>query len=318
MLGVVAFMISILLHELAHALTARRYGVQTKSIELWALGGMARLDRESPTPRAEGMIAAAGPLASGIIAVVSLTGWWWLRGTAVDPNLISMIGWLGLVNGVVAIFNLLPGAPLDGGRIVRAVRWGRHGDRYRASREAARAGSVLGWGLAGFGLWLTVSGGPGLFLMITGVFIAMTARAEQMTSDLLQRLSSTCVGDLTWYGLAHAAPSTDAAAMLLDRQRIGNAGALVVTDELGNPMGLVLERHLWDVPEDRRSSVTLPDLMTPLADEVRAAPADTLAEVIVRLDPRRRIVTVWDDDRLVGVIPPDTLDHRLRTAQRTA
>lgn len=313
--GVVAFLASILAHEFGHALTARHYGVQTRSIELWALGGVARLDRESPSPRAEGVIAVAGPMVSASIAVSALVAWSWLVTTPLDPNLVSMIGWLGLVNGILAVFNLLPGAPLDGGRIVRAVRWGRHGDRYRASREAARAGNLLGWALAGFGLWLTLSGGPGLFLVITGAFIAMTARAEQVTADLLGRLAGTSVGDLTWFGLAHAGPSTDAATMLWERQRLGNAGALVVTDENGTPQGLVLEQDLWQIPEERRGDVTLPEVMAPLADEVRASLDDDLSSVLVRMDPRRPVVTVWDAERLIGVIPPETLTHQLRSAQ---
>ncbi len=314
-LGVFAFLMSILAHEFGHALTARHYGVQTRSIELWALGGVARLDRESPSPRAEGAIAAAGPMVSALIAISSLVAWSWLITTPLDRNVVSMVGWLGLVNGILAIFNLLPGAPLDGGRIVRAVRWGRHGDRYRASREAARAGTLLGWVLAGFGLWLTLSGGPGLFLIITGAFIAMTARAELTTSHLLQRLSGTSVGDLTWFGLAHAGPTTDAQTMLWERQRLGNAGALVVTDEYGAPQGFVLEQDLWSVPEDRRALVTLPELMSPLADAVHASVDDELSSVLVRMDPRRPLVTVWDADRLVGVIPPDTLTSRLRSVQ---
>ncbi len=314
-IGVIAFLASILAHEFGHALTARHYGVQTRSIELWALGGVARLDRESPTPRAEGVIAAAGPMVSASIAVTALVAWSWLVTTPLDANLVSMIGWLGLVNGILAVFNLLPGAPLDGGRIVRAVRWGRHGDRYRASREAARAGNLLGWALAGFGLWLTLSGGPGLFLVITGAFIAMTARAEQVTAGLLARLAGTSVGDLTWFGLAYAGPSTDAATMLWERQRLGNAGAVVVTDEHGTPQGIVLEQDLWQIPEERRGHVTLPEVMSPLTEEIHASLDDDLSSVLVRMDPRRPVVTVWDAERLIGVIPPETLTHRLRSAQ---
>ena len=149
--GVVAFLASILAHEFAHALTARRFAVGTESIQLWALGGVARLDREAPTAKAEGWIAAAGPLASVAIAVASIGGWIVLGGSTGDNQFVATLGWLGVINAILAIFNLLPGAPLDGGRILKAVRWAIHGDRHRAAVEAGRAGMVLGWALAGLG-----------------------------------------------------------------------------------------------------------------------------------------------------------------------
>jgi len=120
--GVVLFLASILGHELSHALVARRFGVGTRSIELWALGGMARLDRESPSPKAEGWIAAAGPLASIGIAAASLGCWFALDSRGDVPTVAAVLGWLGFINLALALFNLMPGAPLDGGRIVKAVR----------------------------------------------------------------------------------------------------------------------------------------------------------------------------------------------------
>ena len=150
-LAVVAFMASILVHEFAHALTARRFGVGTESIQLWALGGVARLDRPSPSAKAEGWIAAAGPIGSIAIALVSLASWTLLGATDSGSGYVAVLGWLGIINALLAVFNLLPGSPLDGGRIVKAVRWAMHGDQYRAAREAAGpaswwAGWWPGWG----------------------------------------------------------------------------------------------------------------------------------------------------------------------------
>ena len=141
--GVVLFLGSILGHELSHALVARRFGVGTRSIELWALGGMARLDRESPIAEGRGLDRrrrSAGEhrhrrrVARRLVRVSTPRG--------LLPTVAAVLGWLGFINLALALFNLLPGAPLDGGRIVQAVRWRIHGDRYRATREAARAGHV--------------------------------------------------------------------------------------------------------------------------------------------------------------------------------
>jgi Zn-dependent protease len=136
----VTFMAALLAHELAHSLVARRHGVPVTSITLWALGGISELGGEPPTARADLRIAAAGPatsLAAGLIfgglaAAVRAGG---------GPGIaVAALGWLAAVNVLLAAFNLLPGAPLDGGRILRAVLWRRTGDRMRAAQSAAAAG----------------------------------------------------------------------------------------------------------------------------------------------------------------------------------
>ena len=142
--GAVTFIAALLAHELAHSLVARRYGVPVTSITLWALGGVSELGGEPPHARADLLIAAAGQATSlaaglvfgGIAAVVR----------AGDGPVIAVaaLGWLAVMNVFLAVFNLLPGAPLDGGRILRAALWMRHGDRARATQTAATAGRVLG------------------------------------------------------------------------------------------------------------------------------------------------------------------------------
>jgi Zn-dependent protease len=108
LLGVIAFFVSILVHEFAHALTARRFGVGTQSIQLWALGGVARLDRESPTAKAEGWIAAAGPIASVLLGIGGVATWWAAGGAAGESAYLAVLGWLGIINAALALFNLLP------------------------------------------------------------------------------------------------------------------------------------------------------------------------------------------------------------------
>jgi Zn-dependent protease len=312
--AIVLFLVSILVHEFSHALVARRFGVGTQSIELWALGGIARLDREAPTARAEGWIAAAGPLASFAVAGAGIVGWFTLRELGFAGAIASMIGWIGFVNLLLAVFNLLPGAPLDGGRIVKAVRWRMHGNRYRATRDAGRAGTYLGWGLAGLGLWLIATGRPGIWVLLTGVFIAVNAKGEILASYVTERLSGVKVRDLTWFGLAEAGDDMDADSMLWDRQRLGHAGAVVVRGADGLPGGLVLEDALWAIPADQRPWVMLTQLMIPFNKLARAEPDEELSNVLPRLDPARPVVTVWHDGRLLGVVPPKRLDEQLRAA----
>lgn len=311
LIATLAFFLSILLHEFGHALVARHYGVHTESIDLWALGGVARLDRESPTPKADGLIAVAGPAVSLLIGLVSVG-----LAFAFRSNVLI---WIGFVNVVLAVFNMLPGAPLDGGRVLRAVRWARTGNKYRAMRDAGNAGRVLGWGLAALGVVLMIQGMQGIFVAVTGLFIALNARAEIMASYVGEQLDGVKVRDLTWFGIAHASNDMDADSMIDQRQRLGNAG-VVALDANGDGMvdGLVLEDQLWAIPSEQRAMVMLTQLMTPFSTLAKAAPDDDLASVLPRVNPLHPMVTVWNGDTLLGVVPAKRLAERLNLAQQRA
>jgi Zn-dependent protease len=318
-LAIGAFLGSILAHELAHALVARRFGITTRSIQLWALGGVARLDREATTPRAEGWIAVAGPLMSLAIGGASLGAMFALAAAGVTGSVLGVLGWLGIINVVLAVFNLLPGAPLDGGRILKAVRWRIHGDRFRAAREAANAGKALGFSLAGVGMVMLLQGRPGLMLVVTGMFIAMNAKAETIAANLAERLNGVRVGELTWFGVAHATGETDADTILWQRSRLGEAGIVAVDREGGDPnspelVGIVSEEQLLALPRDQRPWVTLSSLMLPLQHVTRAHPDEELAAVLSRLDPRAPVVTVWREGKLLGVVPRKRLLAKLNAA----
>jgi len=306
-----AFLGSIVAHEVAHALVARRHGVATQSIQLWALGGVARLDREAPTPRAEGWIAAAGPLTSLVIGGAALTGAVSLSAAGVDGVAVGVLGWLGVVNLILAVFNLLPGAPLDGGRILKAVRWHLHGDRHRAGREAANAGRAVGWSLAGVGIVMVLNDIPGIMLVVSGLFVAVTAKAELAAVAVAERLQGIRVGDLTWFGIAHATDDTDADTMLWQRRRLGGAGVVAVDQPDGHLAGLVREEDLWAVADAQRPWTPLARLVIPIHRTARADPDEQLSDVLSRLDPRTPIITVWREGKLLGVVPRRRLMARL-------
>ncbi|MFW6154772.1 MAG: site-2 protease family protein [Planctomycetota bacterium] len=170
---------SIVVHELCHSLVARRYGLPMKGITLFLLGGVAEMHDEPPSAKAEFMMAIAGPVASVVVAVVfiglgalgSLAGW-------SDP-VVGVLKWIGLINGILAVFNMIPGFPLDGGRVLRAALWHFKGNLQRATRTASHVGAGFGAVLIGLGILNLLLLNPigGLWWILIGMFVRGAAKS---------------------------------------------------------------------------------------------------------------------------------------------
>ncbi len=187
-----AFLVTLLAHELAHAVVARHYGMRVRRITLWMLGGLTELDGDPRTPRADALIALAGPAASLVAGGACYGGYWIAGGSGLFGAATS---WLGAASLMIGAFNLLPGAPLDGGRVVRAVLWKRYGDRSRAVDRASAAGRVLGFTLVFLGLLEFLAGYyPGLWLALIGWFVIAGATAERYAGH--ERLHGLTAGRL--------------------------------------------------------------------------------------------------------------------------
>ncbi|HEY2437258.1 MAG TPA: site-2 protease family protein, partial [Solirubrobacteraceae bacterium] len=154
-----AFYASLLAHELSHAVVAQRHGVRIKGIVLWLFGGVAQMENDSPNPRAELEFTAAGPAMSFAVAAGSLLLAGLVSLAGASSILVAALRWLGEINILLGVFNLLPAFPLDGGRILRAVLWRRWGDRARATNAASRVGRIGGYVLIAIGLIAFVFGG---------------------------------------------------------------------------------------------------------------------------------------------------------------
>jgi Zn-dependent protease len=205
------FFASLILHELGHALVARRLGISISGIDLWFFGGLARMERDADSPATEFKIAVAGPLvtlavvAACIAAGSGLAGWDQFRdaallraGAARSPAML-LLGWLATINIVLLVFNLVPGFPLDGGRIARAAAWRITGDRARATRIAAAMGQVFAYLLIAWGLVLVVVGREllnGLWAMALGWLLLQAARGEVVRSVFSQRMGGITVADI--------------------------------------------------------------------------------------------------------------------------
>ncbi|UGS34571.1 site-2 protease family protein [Capillimicrobium parvum] len=203
------FFVSLILHELGHALIARRNGIEVTGIDLWFFGGIAKMSRDSHSPGEEFRIAAAGPFVTLLIVLVcvgigaALDGQRFVdaavfdRGATARPGLV-LLAWLATINAGLFVFNLVPGFPLDGGRIARAIAWKITGEKAKATRFAGRSGQIIAYAMAGLGVYLMLRGhvANGLWLAVLALFLAQAARAAVVQSDIDERLEGVTVGDV--------------------------------------------------------------------------------------------------------------------------
>ena len=303
---------SIFIHEAAHAVVALHYGVPVKSITLWLLGGVAHLEKEAPTPGAEARIAGSGPLTSLILAVMLLTAGFGMEIIGVAPALGATLLWLGGLNAILAVFNVLPGAPLDGGRLLHAWLWKRHGSRARATAGASRAGRVLGVAVAIVGLAQLFAGNfGGLWTAAIGWFLYAAAGQEAVAGKLADALGDQTVADIM-APLPKTVTDWSLVSDLLDRPQ--RPERLLAVDFGGSPTALVTLPELARTAAGHKAAAAdlrLRDLGLPKLIRI---PADSPASDLLRQQGARFIATV--DDAPVGVVTSTEVDravflHRL-------
>ncbi len=309
--GALVLLASLVAHELAHAIVARRSGVAVDSVTLWLFGGVTRLDGEPSTPKAAFRIAIAGPatslaLAAGFGALVAA-----LQTVKAAPIVVGVASWLAAINLLLGLFNLLPGAPLDGGRVLRAYLWRRHGDSVRASIGAAHAGRVVAFVLIGLGLAEFVAGGlvGGVWLAFIGWFIFAASREEEARITTKQLFAGVRVAD-AMTARPHTAPSWIGVEEFIHRYVLGDRhSAYPVAGPDGSIVGLVTLSQLRDVAPARRESTRVDEIALPLSAVPTAAPQEPLTALLERLAPfgPRSRALVFDGGQLVGIVTPTDL-----------
>jgi Zn-dependent protease len=296
----VAFLASLLAHELAHALTARRYRLPVQRITLWMLGGVSVLDADPATARAAFMIAAAGPATSLGIGVLSGGGGLLLEAVDAPELLQATVLWFAVMNVALGVFNLLPGVPLDGGRVLRAWLWHRYGDPDRATAVASVAGQTVGGLVAAAGIVQLVTGDAGGFWLIAvGYVIAVAATVEG------RQARARSAGGLVAGDVMRPASRSGAAAMSIDRflaSLLPDVPQLVfpVEGPDGRTTGVVSLGRLAAVPMELRATTLLDDVQVPLEQVPVVDPRTPLAD-LRQLGPDD-VALVVDASRLVGLI----------------
>lgn len=302
---------SILLHELGHAIVARRHGVEIEEIDLWLLGGVARMSSYPKTAADELRFAIAGPAVTAAIAAlfgaVAL-----LLPTSTSPEARAVVDYQLYVNVAILVFNLLPAFPLDGGRVARALLWWRGGDINRATTAAAGLGRALGYGMIGLGVFATLAGAiGGLWFALIGVFVVAAARAEQTGLEVRTAFSGREAGRLMSFP-AVTIPAGASVAEAVGEYFVGHRFTAFPVLEAGVPVGLIDAAAAGRVPagERERTSVGEVAIRDPslLVDEHQ-----DVAELLERPAFQRvgRVVVLTSDGR-VGLLSRTDVERALR------
>ncbi len=332
-LSALGFFGSILLHELGHAFAALRRGIGITSIQLWMLGGVARMDRESDSPAAEFEVAVAGPAVTlAIVVVLYIAGsavagvsefahifWLALRFTTVAgvSGVVSMLAWLATINAIVLVFNLLPAFPMDGGRIARALIWWRTDDRTKATRIAATMGRYFGYAFIAGGLALVAAGDffSGVWLALIGMMVQGAARGASVQSSISDRIGDVCVADVMDREPV-AIPGDISVERALDEYFLRYRWPwFPVVDAAHRFLGLLQRDRADEVPELERAGSHVADFVE--ADRALFVRDDTPLDALLSNQNLRRfgaLMAVDADGRLSGVITVEQLGRALRDA----
>jgi Zn-dependent protease/CBS domain-containing protein len=297
--------VTVLAHEFGHSLVARSQGIPVRGITLFALGGVSQLSREPDSPGREAWMAIAGPLVSVVVAAISLGLAFVLPGPS---QVVAVLAYLGVANIALVAFNLLPGFPLDGGRVLRALLWWRSGDLVRATRQAAVVGQVFAWGFIALGAaQLVLAGGlGGLFLVFVGWLLIQAARSTARQTMLDHELSGVPARRIMTTPAGWLSPYVTLDWAMQGRLNDYASRCLPVAaeDPAAEYGGLMCAHDLRRSARERYDRDRVRDVMT-AAPDVPAVSPDTEATEVLRLlrdGGADRAVVVDAAGRLLGFI----------------
>lgn len=317
--GALLLTASLVAHEAAHALTARRAGTEVKDVTVFALGGVTRM-APAAGPRTQGRIAAAGPATSLVLGGLFLGAAVLTRDVLHWPLPGAVLAWGGWANLVLGAFNLLPAAPLDGGRILQALIWRFRGDRERAARAAGRCGQVAGAALvAGGCLEFLTGAAAGLWPALLGLFVVMAASAEIRRADLFLALRGTRVAEIMRPAVTGQDWQTVEGFLADTAPRATDQPVVPVTDLDGRPTGCVTVPALRGLPAARRPITRVRDVAAPIDRCVLARADEPVTDVLDRAGlSAGGPVVVLDAGRVIGMVGAEDLLAVLRRRSGTS
>ena len=310
------YLASLLAHELAHSIVATRRGVKVEGITLWLFGGVSRFSTESSSPGAQALITFVGPLTSLLLGALFLLVSIAVGGGA-NPGLVpASLAWLGYINLLLGVFNLLPAFPLDGGRILQSLIWLRTHDRLRATRIAARIGMAFAFLFIAYGLITLFAAGSligGIWAVFLGWFLLSAARAEEAGGLIRQALAGVKVADVMTPDPVQAPDDISLEEALHSYVLTSRHSTFPTHDVSGHLSGLLTMAALKTVAPDARATTSIKEVICPLDKVSTASPADpatNLLNVSEGCSEGRTLVV--DNGRLVGIVSPSDISRLMQ------
>lgn len=317
--------VSVLLHELGHSYVALRYRIPIGQITLFLFGGMAQMKREPPGPRAEFLIAIAGPVVSVVLGTLCLWFVSLVEATALAPRLRGLLvlgGLLGIVNVNLGLFNLIPGFPLDGGRMLRAGLWAWNKDFNRATSHASIIGLGIAFLIGSLGAGLMVAALAGLvptalatnggWIVVMGAFLFVAARAGRRQTAIRSALDSVSVGDLMVRTVI-SLPSDLTLDVAVNQYFLPlGYGGFPVTEN-GRLVGLLAVRNVQTLPSSLWPWRRVHQVMTPVTSSLVVPPGLSVLQAIDRMQQEGtdRLI-VMEEEQLVGLVTRSAIGHFLQ------
>jgi len=303
---------TVLAHELGHSLVAKSQGIKVTSITLFLLGGVASIEKEASTPGREAVLAGVGPLVSIVIGAVS----WGLAAVLPGPEqVVAVLYYLGIANLSLAVFNLLPGFPLDGGRVLRALLWWRSGDFGRATRQATAVGQMFGFAFIGLGVVQILAGGGlgGIWLGFVGWVLIQAARASALQAELQHALAGVPTARIMTRPSEWLSPYVTLTYAAEGHFSDYDTRCLPVRPEREDQTydGLICGADLARMPRYDWDNDRVRDVMVP-AEKLLTVTPETPADEALRLllkDEVDRLAVVDAEGRLVGFVDQAAIDR---------
>jgi Zn-dependent protease/CBS domain-containing protein len=319
LVGAIVFFLCLLAHELAHSVVARRLGVGVSDITLWLFGGVSRLEGTPRSARAEALITAVGPATSAVLGGLGFLVAWALGTLGAPPLASDLAFWLGWINVALAVFNLLPAFPLDGGRLLSALLWWVRGSRTRGVVGAARAGRVFAALLIALGLIVLFFQDvlQGVWLAFIGWFLLSAAGAEESQVVTRELLGPVRVAEAMSAPVVVVPDWTTVDAFLSDLAHQHHFSTYPLRDLQGRLSGVVRLRAV--LPHARANPpARLRDLATRVDAMPRTTPQETLGDLLDRIGPAiDQRVLVFDGSELVGILSPSDVTRLVALRRAT-
>ena len=306
------FFVGIVVHELSHALVAKGRGLPVRSITLFALGGVAQIGRESADAKTEFWMGIIGPITSAVIGLVclwlaSVLGWTLM--TTPETPLLAMLVWLGYINIALALFNMIPGFPLDGGRVLRAILWWATGHVVRATRIASRVGQFVAFSFIILGIFRFFAGGAfgGLWLAFIGWFLLEAAGAGYAQVEMSENLRGLRVDDV----MVRDCPMVESDSSLqafVDEHLFRTGRRCYLITERGRVEGLITLNEVKGIDRARWPTTRLKEAMRPLGQLRTVAPSTQVSEALeILTEEDVNQLPVMSDGHLEGMISRDQI-----------